>query len=123
MGWFDPPSIAVRKRVPEAVHGQLNSVEEYAQQMLSSVPAQNKPYLLGIVLSMWVKWNVVYGSFHMPPHHVAKMQAIYESCLKVTRGESYLAFHILADLAEQGAMPGVPESLFRDLAFQVSGTA
>src|SRR4051794_18888033 len=108
MGLFDPPAIALRKRIPpEALNG-FNVAEEFALHHLWSAPEQHKPYQLGVALALWIKAGEMAQKLHLPDRDSRKVQSIYESCMKVLRGESYASFRILMELAAQDHTFGVP---------------
>ena len=119
MSLFDAPAIAVRKRVPEIGHSALNVVEEYTQQRMYNVAAHQKRYVLGIVLSIWAQWHGRFGTFKLSIKDMRKMQAIYESCLKILGSDAFDAFMILSDLHQQGHIPDVFPNLFPQLAENV----
>ena len=121
MGLFDPPAIALRKRLPSGALTGFNVTEEFALHHLYSEPAHRRPYQLGVVLALWIKAGERAGEIDLPDRDSRKVQAIYESCMRVLRGESCTAFSILIELAEQDHMFGVSPDLYRQLSFTVMG--
>ena len=121
MIWFDPPAIALRKRVPLDALSGFNVAEEYALYHLSSEPSQNKPYQVGVVLALWIKAGELTGEIAMSRRDSNKVQSIYESCMKVLRQESHIAFCILAELAEKEQMFEMPADFYRQLSLNVLG--
>jgi len=118
---FDPPAIALRKRIPpEALNG-FNVAEEFALHHLWSASEQHKPYQLGVVLALWIKAGEMAGKLSLPHRDSRKVQSIYESCMRVLRGESYTSACILKDLAEQDHTFGVPPAFYEQTSFNVAG--
>ena len=121
MGWFNSPAIMVRKLVPESSHPAFNAVEEFAQAHLRMEPDHQKPYQLGIVLAAWAKAGIMAGELAISPRNAAKIQAISDSSVKVLKSESFTAFHVLARLAEEDGIFGVPADVFTRISFDAAG--
>ena len=112
MGFFDAPAIAIRKRIPEADQPGFNAVEMFAQSDLLLERDQTRPYQLGIVLAAWTKAGIMAGEITMPLKDATKIQAVSDSCVKVIGGDAYAAFRILALIAEEDGIFGVPAEIF-----------
>lgn len=121
MGWFDPPAIALRKRIPSNLLGGFNSVEEFAIHHLEGSLTQHKPYQLGVVLALWIKAGELSGTVSLSQGDSRKIQAIYVSCMNVLMKEALDSFLILTAIAEQGGTFGVPPDFYRELAANVTG--
>jgi hypothetical protein len=121
VGWFDPPAIALRKRLPPGALAGFNVTEEFALHHLGAELEQHRPYQLGIVLALWIKAGELVGEITLSHRDSRKVQAIYESCMKVLRGDSYTAFCVLAELAEQDHMFGMSANFYRQLSINVAG--
>jgi hypothetical protein len=121
MAWFDAPAVDLRKRVPFAALTGFNEVEVYALQHLSNELPQNKPYQLGIVLALWMKAGELTGKIKLSGRDSRKVQAIYESCVKILRDKSYTAFWILVALCDEQQMFGMPPDLYIQCSVNVLG--
>lgn len=120
MGWFDPPAIALRKRIPATALSGFNSVEDFALFHLDHSQPQHKPYQLGVVLALWIKAGELNGAIQLGRGDSRKVQAIYVSSMNVLMQESLDCFHILTAIAEQGGTFGVPADFYRELAANVA---
>lgn len=121
MGLFDPPAITLRKRVPLDIVSDFNSVEELALNRLQFEPEEQKPYLLGIVLALWLKAGELSGAVRFAPGDSRKIQAVYDSCLRVLKSDSWTAFGILIELANADCTFGSPPELYEQIRMELAG--
>lgn len=90
MGLFDPPAIALRKRIPSDALNGFNVTEEFALHHLTGERAQHAPYQLGVVLALWIKAGELKNQIALSPGGSRKVQAVYESCMRVLREDSFI---------------------------------
>ena len=120
MGWFDPPAIVLRKRIPGAWLAGFNTAEEFALHQLHGEFEQHQPYQLGVVLALWIKAGEMSGKISLAPRDSRKVQSIYESCMRVLGAKSFESFCIIANMAEQDFTFGTPSEIYRQLSWNVA---
>jgi hypothetical protein len=119
MGLFDPPAIALRNRLPKELIAEFDTVDEFAYHTIQFEKEQHRPYQLGVVLALWIKAGDLTGDIELSRMDYDKVQAVYESCMKVLREDSYICFKILTDLANQGQTFGVSPEIYQQLGHNV----
>ncbi|CAN5117856.1 hypothetical protein BH11PSE5_BH11PSE5_03440 [soil metagenome] len=104
---FDPPSVAITKRVPVRMVQLANSVQQFAEQSFSpSEGYAQRNALIAITLAVWISEHVQAGSFDMSQRDFAFVMEKAKNCRRVLSfRQSNLLLSVTGRMVEAGMFP------------------